>query len=245
MTQTNLAADFLAQLQGDPLRDISAQLGTSPQQTNEAVGAALPLLLGALGRNAAEPQGAQALFGALNRDHAGLDIGSVLGGVLGSLGGQGAPRAGGGGGGGLGDLLGGLLGAGGGAGAAAASAGPSSSLDGLLGHIFGSQQQRAETGLGQATGLGSGGAQTLLKVLAPMVMAFLAQRFTQGQGAQSPSGMGPGDLSQALGAERDRIGQQGGLGGGLMSAVLDQNGDGQVDLSDLLKLGTSLLGGRR
>ena len=38
---------------------------------------------------------------------------------------------------------------------------------------------------------------------------------------------------------------QGGLGGGLLNAVLDQNGDGKLDLSDLLKIGGSLLGGRR
>lgn len=259
MNQSNLAQDFLSQLQGAPLRDISAQLGTTPQQANEAIGAALPLLLGALGRNAADPQGAQSLFGALNRDHGGLDLGSVLGGVLGNLGGPAAGGAGAGAGtgaGGLASVLGSLLGggasdqsAGGPAGAGSAFGGPRSNLDGLLGNIFGGQQQRAEAGLGQATGLGSTGAQMLLKLLAPMVMAFLAQRFIQGSGqGQLPSGAGgngAGDLAQALGAERDRLGQQGGLGGGLMTAVLDQNGDGQVDLSDLLKLGTSFLGGRR
>ncbi|MFT3801881.1 MAG: DUF937 domain-containing protein [Burkholderiaceae bacterium] len=243
MNQNSLSDEFLAQLQGDPLRDISAQLGTTPQQANEAIGAALPLLLGALGRNAAEPQGAQALFGALDRDHGGMDLGSVLGGVLGSLGGQGGGAMGAGG---LGDVLGGLLGGGGAAAGSSAFGGRQGNLDGLLGHIFGGQQQRAETGLGQATGLGSGGAQTLLKVLAPLLMAFLAQRFTQGSGSsRAGSAPGPDDLSQALGEERSRIGQQGGLGGGLMTAVLDQNGDGQVDLSDLLKLGGALLGGRR
>lgn len=242
MNQSSLSDEFLAQLQGDPLRDISAQLGTTPQQANEAIGAALPLLLGALGRNAAEPQGAQALFGALGRDHGGMDLGSVLGGVLGSLGGPAGSTRGAGG---LGDVLGGLLGGGAAAGSSAFGD-RQGNLDGLLGHIFGGQQQRAETGLGQATGLGSGGAQTLLKVLAPLLMAFLARRFTQGaRNSQAGSASGPDDLSQALGAERSRIGQQGGLGGGLMTAVLDQNGDGQVDLSDLLKLGGSLLGGRR
>lgn len=248
MTQGNLADDFLAQLQGAPLREISSQLGTTPQQANDAVSAALPLLLGALGRNASDAQGAQSLFGALNRDHGGMDLGSVLGGVLGSLGGPAAGGAGAGGAGGLGSILGGLLGAAGGGNSGQGASpldGRRGNIDGLLGHIFGGQQQRAESGLGQATGLGSNGAQTLLKVLAPMVMAFLAQRFVQGGRSDAGSSIGPGDLSQALGAERDRLGQQGGLGGGLMSAVLDQNGDGQVDLSDLLKLGTSFLGGRR
>jgi hypothetical protein len=36
----------------------------------------------------------------------------------------------------------------------------------ILGHIFGGNQQRAEAGLGQATGLG-GNAGNLLQMLAP------------------------------------------------------------------------------
>ena len=213
-----------------------------PQQANDAVGAALPLLLGALGKNASQPQGAQSLFGALDRDHGGMDLGSVLGAVLGGGMGQGAGAPGGG----LGDLLGGLLGGGGrqpspGADETAGLPhldGRQADVDGMLGHIFGGRQQRAEDGLGQATGLGSGTAQNLLKILAPIVMSFLAQRFAR-------SGAGAGDLQQALGQEREQIGQQGGLGGGLLGAVLDQDGDGKVDLNDLLKAGAGMLGGRR
>ncbi|WP_022801828.1 DUF937 domain-containing protein [Deinococcus ficus] len=46
---------------------IGQQLGTSPHQTEAAVEAAVPLLLGALTRNAAQPGGAAALEGALSR----------------------------------------------------------------------------------------------------------------------------------------------------------------------------------
>ena len=48
-----------------------------------------------------------------------------------------------------------------------------------------------------------------------------------------------------LGQEQARVQNQGGLGGGLLGAVLDQDGDGKVDLTDLLRMGGSLLGGRR
>ncbi|MBN9428905.1 MAG: DUF937 domain-containing protein [Burkholderiales bacterium] len=198
MNQNPLADELFAQLQGNPLQQISAQLGVDSAQAQQAVGAALPLLLGALGRNAGQPQGAQALFGALQRDHANTDLGGVL-----------AAALGGGGGGGS-----------------------------ILDHIFGQRQQRAELGLGQATGLGGQQASNLLQILAPIVMSFLAQRFSQG-------GAGAGGLADALGAERQRTSQQGGLGGGLLGAVLDQDGDGKVDLGDLLKLGTGLLGPRR
>ncbi|MFC4639619.1 DUF937 domain-containing protein [Deinococcus hohokamensis] len=54
---------------------VGAQLGTSPQQTEAAMEAALPLLLGALTRNAQTPEGASALDHALNRhDGQALDL---------------------------------------------------------------------------------------------------------------------------------------------------------------------------
>ena len=198
----SLATELMAQLKGAPLQQMAQQLGASPAQTQDAVGAALPLLLGTLGRNAAQPQGAMDLFGALQRDHSG------------------APD--------LGDLLGSLLGGGGGGQTDGAA---------ILGHIFGGQQQRAEAGLGQATGLGANAGQ-LLQMLAPIVMAFLAKRLQSG-------GMDAGGLGQVLGQERARVQQQGGLGGGLLGSLLDQDGDGEVGLGDLLKMGGSLLGGRR
>src|SRR5690606_10106030 len=85
---TTLSDELLAQLQGAPLQQISQQLGTDTAQTQDAVSAALPMLLGTLGQNASQPDGAQALFGALQRDHAGG--GADLGGLLGSLLGGGA-----------------------------------------------------------------------------------------------------------------------------------------------------------
>ena len=84
----SLTEELFQQLQGAPLQQLSQQLGTGQMQTSNAIGAALPLLLGALGRNAAQPSGAEALLGALQNDHAGatgLDLGSVLGAVLGGM----------------------------------------------------------------------------------------------------------------------------------------------------------------
>jgi hypothetical protein len=84
MNASSLTQELFAQLQGAPLQQLSRQLGTDQAQTSTAISAALPLLMGALGRNAAQPDGAQALFGALQRDHAGgPDLGSLLGAVLG------------------------------------------------------------------------------------------------------------------------------------------------------------------
>ena len=67
----SLTNDLLSQLQGAPVQQISQQLGIDANQASGAISAALPLLLGALGNNAAQPQGAQALLGALNTNHSG------------------------------------------------------------------------------------------------------------------------------------------------------------------------------
>jgi hypothetical protein len=209
----SLVADLMAQLQGAPMQQMAQQLGADSQQIQSAVGAALPMLLGALGSNAAQPQGAADLFSALQRDHS-----SAMPQGLGGLGG----------------LLGSILGGGA---ASANAANPMGDGAAILGHIFGNNRQKAESGLGQATGLG-GNAGQLLAMLAPIVMAFLANRVKAGN-------MDAGSLGQTLGQERAQVQQQGGLGGGLLGSLLDQNGDGKLDMGDLFKLGSTFLGGRR
>lgn len=203
--------DIFAQLSGAPMQQISQQLGLGQTQTAGAIAAALPMLIGALGRNASQPQGAEALFGALQRDHAG-------------------------GGTGLGDLLGAVLGG---------QQSRQTDGAGMLGHIFGSRQPQAEQAIGQATGLGSDKANTLLKVLAPLVLAYLAKRFFDNrQAGAAQQSASPQVLGDLLGQERRQISQQGGLGGGLLGAVLDRDGDGDVDIGDIFKAGMGMMSRR-
>jgi hypothetical protein len=202
-----LTQDLINQLQGAPMNRIGQQLGLDPSQASTAVSAALPLLMGALGKNTNQQQGAGDLFSALQRDHAGQDLSNVLGAVLGG-GGQGGD---------------------------------------ILGHIFGNRQQGAAQGLGAATGLDNDRAGSLLKLLAPIVMAYLAKRLFSQQSAATPATSmqsTPQGLGELLGQEQQQIRQSGGLGGGLLGAVLDQDGDGDLDVSDLMKLGGSIFGGR-
>ncbi|HWS77566.1 MAG TPA: DUF937 domain-containing protein [Thermomonas sp.] len=203
---SSLTDDIFSQLSGSALQQISQQLGTGQAQTGGAIAAALPMILGAMGRNAGQSGGADALLGALGRDHAAA--------------------------GGIGDILGAVLGG-----------QQSRQTDGLgqLGHIFGNQLPRAEAGLGQATGLGNDKAQMLLKILAPIVMAYLAKRMFAGGQPQAAS---PQVLGDILGQERSVQQERGGLGGGLLGAVLDQDGDGQLGLGDLLKVGMGAMRGR-
>ena len=207
--QTSLVEQLLSQLQGAPMAQIASQLGADQQQTESAVGAAVPMLLGMLGNNANQGGGADALFGALMRDHAPAQAQGFGGGDL------------------LGSVLGSVLG--GGQGQSAGSA--------ILGHIFGGQQQQAESSLGQASGLGGGNAGQLLAILAPIVMSFLANK-VQGNGLDA------GGLGQVLQQERAQTQQQGGLGGSLLTSMLDQDGDGQLGAGDLFKLAGSFLNKR-
>lgn len=197
----SLTQQLLAQLQGAPMQQMSGQLGINEQQTGQAVAAALPLLLGALGRNASQPQGAEALLGALRKDHAdgGGNIAGLLGAVLGGGSGRQTDGA------------------------------------GILGHILGGNQPRAEAGLAQMAGLDSNKAGQLLKILAPLVMAFLARQ-TSRQDA------GPQALGALLGEEEQRIRHDSGGAGDLIGAILDQDGDGKLGVGDLLKIGGSLFG---
>lgn len=71
------------QMGGGMVREMSQKLGTDPAQTSTALSAALPILVSALARNAATPQGAEALGRAIGKDHDGslLDnLGGLLGG---------------------------------------------------------------------------------------------------------------------------------------------------------------------
>lgn len=209
MNSQSLAATLFQQLQqGQGLQQVAQQLGLDSGQASQAVATALPLLLGAMGNNAREPQGAQSLLNALQRDH--------LGGTSGT--------AGSGGGFDLGSVLGAVLGGG---------STPAGDGAGILGHVFGGQSPQAAQALGSRTGLDSGRATQLLALLAPIVMSFLAQRFAQKGNAS--------ELGNALGQEAE----QAGMAGGGLGALLDQDGDGQFGLGDVMKLGGQFFGGKR
>ena len=195
--------DLYSRLQDGHIGRIGAQLGIPQPQAQAAVAAALPLLVGALGRNAQQRPGASSLFDALGR-HAGVGVGNALDSAIS---GQGDGAS-------------------------------------ILGHIFGRREGSAQAGLGAATGLGNEKAGALLRLLAPVVMAYLAKQMYNRRHANdaanspaeipaaSPAPSATG-LSEMLGREGVHIAQRGGIGSKLLSAVLDRDHDGDIDFSDL------------
>lgn len=67
------------QIGGDALSQVSQRLGVNQSQIQQAIGAALPVLLAALARNAAKPEGATALHEALVNDHDGSVLNNLTG----------------------------------------------------------------------------------------------------------------------------------------------------------------------
>lgn len=108
----------------------------------------------------------------------------------------------------------------------------------IVGHIFGgNQDQVAQTLGGNLGGQGGGLIQRLLPILAPIVLAYLAKRFTgQGQGGQSdPLGTGAGSGNPLNDMLNSMLG--GGAAGG--------SGAGQSGAGSILDMLGGLLGGGR
>jgi len=216
---SDLAQSLLSSFDARSITTIAQQLGVSPRQAGSAIEAALPILLGQLSQNASTPQGAQALLGAVQRDHApsqGLDLGGLLGSVLGGLGG-------------------------------AQPAQPQNrALDGMaiLGHIFGGgSPQAAQKQAPQVPGLDGATSAKLLAILAPLVLSALGKLTQGGSSANAGGGLDLGSLAGILGGASRALGggqQQSSTGGGILNAVLDKDGDGQIGIGEIFGAAQSL-----
>ncbi len=68
-----------AALNENTIKQMAGQLGASDTQVQSAIGMALPAILQGLQRNAANPQGAESLANALQRDHDGSLLDDLMG----------------------------------------------------------------------------------------------------------------------------------------------------------------------
>jgi len=131
--------------------------------------------------------------------------------------------------GGLLDNLGGLLGGGG-----------IDTEDGgkILGHVLGGNQANVEAGLSQNTGVSSDKIGMILKMAAPILMAYLANQ-AKSNNVQSGTDLG-GLLGGLLGgqAQQQTQAQAPSMGGSILTSILDQDGDGQLGLGDAVSAAT-------
>ena len=97
---SDLISGLMGQFGGQALSQLAGSIGGSEESTQSALGAALPILVSAMAKNASTPEGAQSLNNALDKDH----DGGILDNISGFLGDGGNEAAGSG-------ILGHLLGA--------------------------------------------------------------------------------------------------------------------------------------
>ncbi|HAD79005.1 DUF937 domain-containing protein [Empedobacter falsenii] len=106
---------------------------------------------------------------------------------------------------------------------------------GILGHVLGNKQQNVESAISQQSGLNMGQVTQILALVAPIVMGYLGK---QKQSAGLDSNGIAGLLGGLVGGSTTQTNQSGvNLGG--FEKLLDQDGDGQLGLSDAM----GLLGG--
>ena len=127
----------------------------------------------------------------------------------------------------------------------------------ILGHVLGNNTEAVQNQVSQNTGVSSDKIAMIMKIAAPILMAYLARKAqTNGLDAngQTSSGGGLGDiLGGLLGGNQTQAqpqvqAQQTG-GGDILTSILDQDGDGQLGLGDAVSAMTKkgglggLLGG--
>lgn len=180
----------------EQIKQIAGKIGASPEQTESAIGLALPTLLGALSSKGEDETACKQLHEQFQQSEttpiAGLLGGGSGGSILSSLGNAG----------------------------------------GLLEGLLGKRQSTVENGIGQASGLNTSQVGSLLGMLAPMILGAAGEQTRS-------KGLDLGGLMGMLQGEKKQIQQQ--ASGGMLAGLLDQDGDGDFDLKDVLSLGMKML----
>ncbi|MEM7651667.1 MAG: DUF937 domain-containing protein [Pseudomonadota bacterium] len=107
--------------------------------------------------------------------------------------------------------------------------------DGILKHVLGDRRETAANALSQTSGLGTGQAGDLLKMLAPVVMGALGRQ-------KREQGLGATDLASMLGGERQQMERDLPQEQSMLTRILDADGDGSA-VDDIARMGMSVLGG--
>ena len=182
------------QLTPSTITQISEQLGVDPATAQQAVTAALPVVLGGMASSASDPAQAATIHEEAD-NHAGI-LGSldnlIPGGSSGMLGG-----------------LASMVGAGG--------------LGGLLGSVLGQNHAAVQDGVSQASGLDPQRSKQLMMILVPIVLAAIAhhKRASNLDASQiAPSLQNDARTAQAQAVQEAP--HMGGLLGGIMSHVMQK-----------------------
>lgn len=163
---------------------VAQQTGQPENKSADVLAMAMPLLVGAMKKNVASPQGAESLMNALSSKHDGSsldDLDSFFGGGVDNT----------------------VLQDG----------------AGILGHVFGQKQSNVENVLGAKAGMDPSTIATILKIAAPLVMAYLGKQASANKVSDS------GGMDSLLGG---LLGGQPEQNQSLLTTLLDADGDGSM-----------------
>ncbi len=122
----------------------------------------------------------------------------------------------------------------------------------ILGHVLGGNQQNVQNNLAQSTGVGSDKIAMIMKIAGPILMGYLAKKAMSGGLTNNPSQSGGGltdILGSLLGGGQAQSDPTTAGSGNILTSMLDQDGDGQLGISDAIAAATKpggiggLLGG--
>lgn len=251
-----------SELDEDKIRDIARHLDADESQTEAAIAAALPTMVSVLSRHAETPQGAERITHQI-QGIGGGSLGDLLGGILGgkSDNRQMDPRStplpsgldlG------LGRLppqenssaLDRALGPGNELPSASKTIRPggpsegfsSGSIEDIFGDALGGKKKRVEESIGRSSGLDLKKIGPLIAILGPLVLGAIRSQANV-RTTSSSTNFNPGDLTEMMRDERKSVEKK--QGGSMIGRMLDQDGDGDFDLSDIIKLGMRFLFSRK
>lgn len=118
----------------------------------------------------------------------------------------------------------------------------SKSIDDVLGKALGNKKNRVEESIGRSSGLDMKKIGPLIAILGPLVLGAMKAKASTRTSGNSRS-INPGDLTEMMRGERNSVEKR--PGGSMIGKMLDQDGDGDFDLSDIIKLGMRFLFPRR
>ena len=114
----------------------------------------------------------------------------------------------------------------------------------ILGHVLGDNQEKVQNQVSENTGVSSDKIAMIMKIAAPILMAYLAKQ-TQGSGLNNngatANGGGLTDILGGLlgsGQAEQQAPTTSSMGGSILTSMLDQDGDGQLGLGDAVAAAT-------
>lgn len=219
---------FASQLDDQRLDQIAQQIGADRNQTRDAISMTLPALVEALGRKVEKEGGADDLHQRLSQVQAPASTSEVFDEILppttaphrsapspAAAQRPAAPAA-----------------------PARPAAPPAqrpaggSAMDVFGDLLGGSQRGRVADVVSKTSGLQKEQAGSLISMLGPLLSGVLSQETKTKQ-------MNADDLGGMIRQDRAKV--QKSASGGLLGRMLDQDGDGDFDISDIMKLGASML----